>query len=97
MQSHLIQAELFCTHYHAEVSFINQLHDSGLIEIVMVENTPFIQEDDLQKLEKIVRLHYNLQINVEGIETIIHLLDKVENMQQQMAVLRSRLGLYEQV
>ena len=97
MQSHLIQAELFCTHYHAEVSFINKLHDSGLIELIVVDNTPFIQEDDLQKLEKIVRVHYNLQINVEGIETIIHLLDKVENMQQQMAVLRGRLGLYEQV
>lgn len=95
MHAQLIKAEVFCTHYHAEVSFIHTLHDSGLIDLVVVDNTPFIQEDELQKLETIVRMHYDLHINVEGIETIINLLDKMENMQQQMLVLRNRLGLYE--
>ena len=93
--AHLIKADVFCTHYNAEFTFINALHQNGLIEIITVEETPFIQEDDLQKLEKIVRLHYDLHINIEGIETILELLTRVENMQQEMAVLRNRLGLYE--
>ena len=92
---HLIAADVFCTHYNAEFTFISSLHQSGLIEIVTVNDTPFIQEDDLQRLEKIVRMHYDLHINVEGIETIIHLLNRLENMQQEMASLRGRLGIYE--
>jgi len=96
MHAQLIKAEVFCTHYHAEVGFIHTLHDSGLIELVIVDDTPFIQEDELHKLEKIVRMHYELHINVEGIETVINLLDKIEDMQQQMNILRNRLGLYEE-
>ena len=96
MQAQLIKAEIFCTHYHAEVSFINSLHESGIINLIVVDETPFIQEDDLQKLEKMVRLHYDLHINAEGIETIFNLLDKLENMQQQLLVMRNRLSLYEQ-
>jgi len=91
----LIAAEVFCTHYNAEITFIRSLQQSGLIEIITVNEAPFIQEDDLQKLEKIMRLHYDLHINIEGIETILELLTRVETMQQEMAVLRGRLGIYE--
>ena len=93
--AHLIAADEFCVHYHVEVSFIYSLHDSGLVELIVIDEQHFIQEDDLQKMEKLVRLHYELNINLEGIETIVHLLDKVENLQQEMAVLRTRLYLYE--
>lgn len=93
--AHLIAADEFCMHYHAEVSFIHSLHDSGLVELILINEQHFIQEDDLQKMEKLVRLHYDLNINLEGIETIVHLLDKVESLQQEMAVLRTRLYLYE--
>src|SRR3954462_2312134 len=93
--AHLIAADVFCTHYNAEFTFISSLHQSGLIEIVTVDETPFIQEDDLQKLEKIIRLHYDLHINVEGIETVINLLSRIETMQQEMSTLRNRLGIYE--
>ncbi|HWB25825.1 MAG TPA: chaperone modulator CbpM [Chitinophagaceae bacterium] len=95
MQAQLIAANTFCAHYHAEVSFIHSLHESGLIELITVDETEFIQEDDLQKLERLTRLHYELQINTAGIETIVHLLDKLEIMQQEIAGLRNRLGLYE--
>ena len=92
----LIAAEVVCTHYNAEFTFIHALQESGLIDVVKIDDTDFIQEDDLQKLEKIVHMHYGLHINVEGIETVIHLLNKLENMQREVAVLRNRLGLYEE-
>ena len=91
----LIPAEVFCTHYHTEFTFINSLYQSGLIEIVTVDETAYIQPDDLQKLEKIIHLHYDLEINIEGIETIINLLDRIENMQHEFVALQNRLGLYE--
>jgi predicted lipoprotein len=42
-----------------------------------------------------VRLHYELDINLEGIETIFHLLDRIEALQQEMRDLQKKIGVYE--
>jgi hypothetical protein len=44
----------------------------------------------MQKLEKFVRLHYDLDINLEGIETINYLLEKIEKMQKEILELRNK-------
>jgi hypothetical protein len=44
----------------------------------------------MQKLEKFVRLHYDLDINLEGIETINYLLEKIEKMQREILELRNK-------
>ena len=46
-------------------------------------------------MEKISRLHDELEINVEGIEAITHLLERIENLQNEIASLENRLRLYE--
>ncbi|MBC7828585.1 MAG: chaperone modulator CbpM [Chitinophagaceae bacterium] len=92
---HLIPAEKFCTQHNIELSFISLLHENGLIEVTTVAQTTFISEDCLPDLEKIMRLHYELDINLEGIEAITHLLQRIENMQDELRVVRTRLQLYE--
>ena len=47
--------------------------------------------DEIHKLEKFVRLHYDLDINIEGIETINHLLEKIEEMQKEIVRLRNKM------
>ena len=42
-----------------------------------------------------IRLHYDLDINLEGIETIFHLLERIETLQHEMHELRKKIGLYE--
>jgi hypothetical protein len=49
----------------------------------------------LGRLEKIVRLHFELDINLEGIETIAHLLERMEGMQEKIVQLTNRLKAYE--
>jgi hypothetical protein len=39
-----------------------------------------------------VHLHYDLDINIEGIEAISHLLDRVDNLQRELITLKNRLG-----
>jgi chaperone modulatory protein CbpM len=39
-----------------------------------------------------IRLHNELEINVAGIEAITHLLERVEQMQEEMRRLRNRAG-----
>jgi hypothetical protein len=87
----LIPAEDFCIYHNIEYSFINSLEDSGLIQVTAVEHSTYIPADEIQKLEKFVRLHYDLDINVEGIETINHLLEKIEEMQREILELRNRI------
>jgi len=46
-------------------------------------------------LEKFVRFYYELDINLEGIETISHLLERVNALQDELTMLKNRLGIYE--
>lgn len=89
----LIPAEDFCIYHNIEYSFITSLEDSGLITVTSVEQSTYIPADELQKLEKFVRLHYDLDINVEGIETINHLLEKIEEMQKEIMQLKNSAAI----
>jgi hypothetical protein len=92
----LIIAEEFCASHGIEIAFINSLQEFGLIEITVVEEKPFIAESQLQKLEKLMRMHYDLQINLEGIDAIANLLERLNAIQEENKVLRSRLHIYEE-
>lgn len=94
MQDMIVAAE-FCTHHNVEYSFISTLNEYGLIEVTTVEETRFIPCDELPKLERLVRLHDELDINLEGLQAISYLLQKIENMQQEIMHLKNRLRLYE--
>ena len=85
----------FCSNHNIEVSFISSLQETGLIEIAFVEETALLDADQLQQVEKFVRFYYDLDINLEGIETITHLLRRMNAMQDEITSLRNRLSLYE--
>lgn len=89
----LITPEECCTHYNIELTFIQALNEYGLIEMVSVEEKQFIPNTRLQDLEKFIRLHYELGINMEGIDAIAHLLLKVKNMQEEIAELKNKLQI----
>jgi chaperone modulatory protein CbpM len=91
-----ISAIDFCTCHDIEISFIRSLNDYGLIEISSEAGQLFIPADELPKLEKIVFMHYELNINLEGIETIHFMLERVLSMQEELASLKNRLRFYEQ-
>jgi hypothetical protein len=92
----LIPAVEFCASHNIEVSFIRSLQQTGLIEITSVEEMVYIHESQLQELERIIHLYFELDINLEGIETINHLLQRINDMQSEITTLRNRLRLYEQ-
>ncbi|HWH62714.1 MAG TPA: chaperone modulator CbpM [Ginsengibacter sp.] len=90
-QEELIPAEDFCIHHNIEYSFINSLENSGLISITSVKSSAYIPVDEIHKLEKFIRLHYDLDINIEGIETISYLLERIEEMQREIVNLRNKI------
>jgi chaperone modulatory protein CbpM len=88
-QEELIPVSDFCLYHNVEYSFISSLESSGLIQVTSVQQSTFIPVDEIRKLEKLVRLHYDLDINIEGLETITYLLEKIENMQQEILRLKN--------
>lgn len=91
----LILAEEWCSHSSIQVSFVQTLHEMGLVQLVSIEQKPYIPHDELKRLEQLTRLHLELEINMEGVDVICHLLDKVKAMQHEMLMLKKRLQLYE--
>jgi chaperone modulatory protein CbpM len=91
----LITVNDFCVYHNVEYTFVDYLADAGLVQVKTVNKTNCIPIDEIQKLERLVRLHNELGINEPGIATINNLLQKLEDMQQEMSYLRSRLSLYE--
>ena len=92
-KDNLISADDFCRHYHTEITFIQNLSELGLIEVTHLEQSVYIDKEQLQKLEQFTRMHYDLNINEEGIEAIHHLLSRVHDMQNEITALRNKLRL----
>ena len=93
-KENLIPADEFCVSHNIEISFISSLYENGLIDITTIDETVFLYPNQLPQLEKISHLYYELGINLEGIDTINHLLNRIDEMQHEITVLRNRLRLY---
>ncbi|PSL30571.1 chaperone modulator CbpM [Dyadobacter jiangsuensis] len=91
----LIAVEVFCSHYDVEYTFVESLQEHDLIETVIVGNVRFLQIPQLNRIERIIRLHHELDINLEGIEAIQGLLSRIELLDREVASLRNRLRFYE--
>ena len=92
----LVPVNTFCIHHQIDIAFIDSLQRFGLIETVVVEEVSFISEDKIIDLEKLVRLYHELDINIEGLDAITHLMERMKSMQEEIALLRNRLSRYEE-
>lgn len=91
----VISVDDFCVYHNVEYTFVDYLADAGLVKVTRVNKIKCIPLDEIQKLERMVRLHTQLEINEAGVATINNLLQKLESMHQEMSLLRNRLKLYE--
>jgi len=92
----LIPMELYCQHEELDITFVRALTDRGLIELVIREERSYLAPEQISRLERLARMHFDLDINLEGIEAISHLLERVDRMQQEMRAMEQRLRLYEE-
>jgi chaperone modulatory protein CbpM len=93
--SNLILVEEFCNYHKISFSFIDSLQQIGLVEITAIEQNKYIPESELSRLEQYIRLYADLHINLEGIDAITHLLDRMRRLQAELSLVKNRLSLYE--
>ena len=94
-EKHLISVQEFCTCHEVELTFIDTLNEQGLINVTVIQAVQYIYPDEMKDLEKMIRMHYDLGINIEGIHAISHLLQRVENLHEELTTIKNRLNLYE--
>jgi len=91
----LIIIEEYIQHSDIEPQFIALLEENDLIHPKKIKNKRCLLPDELNDLECYARLHYDLSINIEGIDVIRNLLDRINALQDEMRDLRNRLQLWE--
>jgi hypothetical protein len=96
-REHYIIAAEFCSFHNIEMDFLYSLDENGFIRLERSDEDVYIMEDQLPGLEKIINFHYELGINLEGIETILDLLNRADKMQEEIIMLKNRLSFYESI
>tara|TARA_R110000868_G_scaffold326924_1_gene587923 strand:+ start:219 stop:515 length:297 start_codon:yes stop_codon:yes gene_type:complete len=91
----LISIQQICIHYNIPNTFINALHDYELIEIVSTNKTQYVSITEIKNIEKLIRFHYELEINLEGMNAILNLLNKIESLQNEINKLNNKLNFYQ--
>lgn len=95
MQTDLVIVSEYCRKCHIDPSFIILLEEGGLIDIHVAEGERYLLLSQLRTLEQYTRMYYELSINIEGIEAIHHMLDRMEGLRHEVVLLRNKLRLYE--
>lgn len=94
MQNEWIIVSEYCDKCHIEPQFIDLLQEGGLIEVMNEGGQRYLTMDELPDVERYSRLYYDLDINMEGIDAIRHLLNRMGEMQREINRLRNRLRLF---
>jgi chaperone modulatory protein CbpM len=95
METELITISDYCIKYEVEPSFIGALEESGLIVLTVIDDNKYIHYKQLVEMERYIHFHYELQINIEGIEAIMGLLQKIKRLQHEIEILKNHVHLRE--
>ena len=91
----LISIKQICTHYKVPISFLDELYDYDLIEIQSLDNDVFIKKTQIKDVERIINLHYDLEINIQGVDVIFNLLERIQALKAEIILLKNKLNLHE--
>ncbi len=90
----LIAVKSIASHYELEIIFFENLNDLGIIEIITVNEEYYLEHDMIIKVEKVIRIHKDLDINTEGIAVVLNLLEKIDMLEQELNAAKNSLRLY---
>ena len=96
MQTELIIVSEYCQKCHIEPSFIEMLEEGGLINVRTEAGKHYLLVSELPNVERYSRMYYDLSINMEGIDAIHHMLERMDDMRREITSLRKQLLLFRE-
>ncbi len=95
MEADLIIVSEYCRKTNIDPVFFHQLEEGGLITIFIEDGEKYFPSSQLPDLEKYARLYYDLSINIEGIDVIRNLQDRIRELYQEINHLKHKLTVYD--
>jgi hypothetical protein len=87
----------FCNSHNIQIELIDSLSEIGFIQIHQFENQNYISLESLPVLEKAIRLNQELSLEINELEVVLDLLNKIENLQEENKMLKLKLAMYGNV
>lgn len=78
--------------YNVEITFFDELVNSGLLTIHTENEIRYLMYEDLPMFERFTNWHYDLEINLPGLEVIHEMLKKMEDLRQRNRELMNKLS-----
>jgi len=78
--------------YNIEITFFDELVDEGLLHVETENEVQYLLYEDLPVFEKFTNWHYDLEINLPGLEVIHHMLRKMEDLKKKNRELMNKLS-----
>lgn len=78
--------------YKIEVSFFDSLEECGLLKTETENEIKYLLYEELPAFERFTNWHYDLEVNLPGIEIINALLQKMEEQKEKHRLLLEKLN-----
>jgi len=91
MKKDVITVKEYCHIHQVDVAFIDSLEESGLVQLVSVDQQRCIPHTALGVVERLVNWHIELEVNPQGLEVANALYQRVLELQAEVTQLRSAL------
>lgn len=82
--------------YNIELTFFDSLEESGLVKTETENDVKYLLYEELPAFERFTNWHYDLDVNLPGLEVINHLLSKLEELRRENMRLSYLSSLYSE-
>jgi hypothetical protein len=87
-----ISITTFCQYHGIESNLIFTFQDLGMVEIMEEESEYYLEEEKLSQLERMIRIYKDLGLSPEGVDVVVGLLDRIQDLQEENRRLKGKLG-----
>ena len=87
-----ISIERFCDYHHVEKDQVMGIIEFGLVQAARDKSRIIIPEDQVENLERFLRLANDLGVNMEGLEIINQMRQRILRLQEEIELLRKLTG-----
>jgi|SRR6476660_4697879 MerR family transcriptional regulator/heat shock protein HspR len=97
MPTNFVRLEEVCVRLSIDDTLLREVCDEGLVEITVVDNDRVISPEDAERLRLITVLVRDMDVNLAGVEVILHLREDLRARQRQFdEVLRALVDALRQ-
>lgn len=91
----MIAVTEYCKYHSIDKALIEELHNNDLLILHIENRKRFIPYSEIRALEGMLRIIRDLEVNTNGLATILHMMKRMEAQRQELVEARRLLAFYE--